>query len=102
MCVYPQCLTAVCVYDSHMSEQMETEADILRALEEAEKSREWVSKNYDQLRTKYQGKVFAVKDEQIVASRDSITELVDEVKDRKDSAHILIESIPPKGIVFIL
>lgn len=86
-----------------MSEQPQSDADILNALETTEKNRAWVSKNYEQLRNKYQGKVFAVKDEQVVASKERITELVDEVNTKEaDAALVLMESIPPKGVVYIL
>ncbi len=87
-----------------MSEhETESEADILKALEAIEKNREWVSKNYQMLQSKYQGKVFAIKDKQIVAVSGNITELVDEVRAKgQDSATLLLESIPPKGVVYIL
>lgn len=86
-----------------MSEQPQSDADILKALAEMEKSRDWVSKNYDELRTKHQGKVFAVKDEGVVESSDRITDLLETVEKKGEaSAYLLIESIPPKGVVYIL
>jgi SepF-like predicted cell division protein (DUF552 family) len=87
-----------------MNEQPQvSEADIIKALEETEKSRAWISKNYDQLRNKFQGKVFAVKNERVVATSESVTKLVEEVKRKgEDPALMLMGSIPPKGVVFIL
>jgi len=81
----------------------ESDAEIMKALDAAEKSNEWIRKNYEHLRTNYQGKVFAVKDERVVESSESITDLVEQVKKKgEDSASLLIESIPPKGVVYIL
>ena len=86
-----------------MSEPTESDTDILKALDETTKNRAWASKNHEQLRSKYQGKVFAIKNEQIVATKDDITELMDEVKAKGlNSALVLIESIPPKGVAYIL
>lgn len=82
---------------------MESDTDILKALDATEKNRAWASKNYGELRTKYQGKVFAIRDEQIINSNDNITDLVTEVNAKEaDAALVLMESIPPKGVVYIL
>lgn len=82
---------------------MESDTDILKALDETTKNRAWASRNYEQLRSKYQGKVFAIKDEQILSAKDGIEELVDDVKAKGvDTALVLMESIPPKGVVYIL
>lgn len=88
----------------HMSEQpQESEAEILRALDQTEKSRMWISRNYGELRKKYEGKAFAVVDEKVISAKDSIVDLVNEVKGKGiDSPNLLVESIPPKGVVFIL
>lgn len=46
-----------------MTEQpSQSDAEILKALEQTEKNRSWIARHYDELRMKYEGKVFAVKD----------------------------------------
>ncbi len=87
-----------------MSEQAsESEANILKTLEEMEKSRNWIGKHYDELRAKYEGKVFAVKDERVVYSNESVTSLLEDVKKKgEDTALLVIESIPHKGVAYIL
>lgn len=85
-----------------MSEQT-SDADILKAIKAREKSLNWISKHYDELRTKYEGKVFAVKDESVVDSNDSVTTLLEDVKKKgEDTALLVIESIPQKGVAYIL
>lgn len=86
-----------------MSEQPESDADILKAIEATEKSRNWISKHYDELRAKYEGKVFAVKGDNVVDSNASITALLEDVsKKGEDTAFLVIESIPQKGVAYIL
>ena len=86
-----------------MSEPTTSDTDILKAISATEKSRNWISKHYDELRTKYQGKVFAVKDETVIDSNASVTELLEDVQKRgEDTALLVIESIPQKGVAYIL
>lgn len=87
----------------HMSEQAPSDTDILKTIEATEKSRNWISKHYDELRTKYEGKVFAVRGESVVDSSDSVTTLLEDVKKKgEDTAFLVIESIPQKGVAYIL
>lgn len=86
-----------------MSEQLKSDEDILKAIEKIERSRNWISRHYDELCTKYEGKVFAVKDESVVDSSDSVTTLLEDVKRKgEDTALLVIESIPQKGVAYIL
>jgi hypothetical protein len=86
-----------------MSEPVKSDTDILKALDATEKNRAWASKNYGELRNKYQGKVFAIKDERVINSKDNIIDLVTEINAKEaDTALVLMESIPPKGVVYIL
>jgi len=86
-----------------MNEPTTSDTDILKAIEATEKSRNWISKHYDELRAKYQGKVFAVKDEAVIDSNASVTDLLEDVKKKgEDTALLVIESIPQKGVAYIL
>ncbi len=85
-----------------MSEQP-SDTDILKTIEATEKSRNWISKHYNELRAKYEGKVFAVKGESVVDSSDSITALLDGFQKKgEDTSLLVIESIPQKGVAYIL
>jgi len=87
----------------HMTEPMESDTEILEALEKTEKNRNWIGEHYGELRTKYEGKVFAVKDEAVIESSGNITDLLENVKKKgEDSSLLLVDSIPPKGVVYIL
>jgi Family of unknown function (DUF5678) len=80
-----------------------TDAEVLEAIEKTEKNRNWIANNYDKLRTQFEGKVFAVKDERIVESSDNVERLLEEVNKRgEDTALLVIESIPRKGVAYIL
>jgi Family of unknown function (DUF5678) len=82
---------------------MSTDAEVLEAIEKTEKNRNWIAKNYDKLRAQYEGKVFAVKDERVVESNDNVEHLLEEVNKRgEDTALLVIESIPRKGVAYIL
>jgi len=63
---------------------------------------QWVTENYDKLR-KYEGKVIAVKNQKIIEVSDTIEHLLKKLEEKKEnSAFLLIEAIPPKGVSFIL
>jgi hypothetical protein len=63
---------------------------------------QWVTENYDKLR-KYEGKVIAVKNQEIIEVSDTLEHLLRKLEERKEnSAFLLIEAIPPKGVSFIL
>jgi alkanesulfonate monooxygenase SsuD/methylene tetrahydromethanopterin reductase-like flavin-dependent oxidoreductase (luciferase family) len=79
------------------------DSEILEALKVAEEDSKWFSEKYKELRTKYEGKVVAIKNKNIVGDAESVEELLDEVKKKgEDAAYILIETIPPKDVSFIL
>lgn len=82
---------------------MSNDAEVLEAIERVEKTRHWIAKNYAKLSAKYQGKVFAVKDETVIESNDNVEHLLEEVnKKGEDTALLVIESIPRKGVAYIL
>ena len=82
---------------------MEEDAKILESLEKAAEDSEWVSKKYDELIKKYEGKVFAVKNGKVIEDAATVEELCKKLEAKKeDTAFLLIESIPPKNASFIL
>ncbi len=82
---------------------MEKDAEILKSLKRAAEDGEWVSKNYDELRERYEGKVFAVKNKRVVESADTVEELRTKLEAKGEKmGFLLIESIPPKDASFIL
>jgi len=67
-----------------------------------EEDAQWLCANYDTLR-EYEGKVVVIKNKQIILAAESIEEAVKELKKRgEDAAFLLITSIPPKDLSFIL
>jgi len=79
------------------------DCQILELLKESEGDSEWVSKEYDKLRAKYAGKVFAVRNKNVLSDADTTEELVAKLKTMgEDVERILIETIPQKGLCFIL
>lgn len=90
------------VSESKMA-NMDNNLDISEVLEKTEKNREWIAKHYDELRKKYKGKVFAVKDERVIEDSDNVEQLLEKVdKKGEDAAYLVIESIPQEGIAYIL
>jgi hypothetical protein len=80
-----------------------SDAEVLEAIEKVEKTRRWIADNYSKLGAKYQGKVFAVKDETVIESSDNVEHLLEEVnKKGEDTALLVVESIPRKGVAYIL
>jgi hypothetical protein len=71
-------------------------------LERLEEDSEWVTQNYDRLK-KYQGKVVAVKNKDIIAVSENLDTLLEELEKKKEKpACLLLEAIPPKNVSFIL
>lgn len=79
------------------------DSEILEILKIAEEDSKWFSEKYKELQAKYEGKVVAIKNKNVVGDADSVDELLDKVgKKGEDAAHILIETIPPRDVSFIL
>lgn len=75
----------------------------MEALGKVERNRNWITKHYDELRAKYEGKVFAVKDQRVLESSDNVEHLLEDIaKKGEDMALITVESIPRKGVAYIL
>lgn len=79
------------------------DSEILEILKIAEEDSKWFSEKYEELRTKYEGKVVAIKNKNVLGDANSVDELLDKVgKKGEDAAYVLIETIPPKDVSFIL
>jgi len=79
------------------------DSHILEILKKSEEDSEWVGEEYDKLRTKYEGKVFAVKNKNVISHADTVEELVEKLeKMGEDVGFLLIETIPPRDLSFIL
>jgi hypothetical protein len=79
------------------------DSEILEILKIAEEDGKWFSEKYEELRTKYEGKVVAIKNKNVLGDANSVDELLDKVgKKGEDIAYLLIETIPPRDVSFIL
>ncbi|MCJ7471096.1 DUF5678 domain-containing protein [Candidatus Bathyarchaeota archaeon] len=76
---------------------------ILEILKKSEGDSKWVSEEYDKLRTKYEGKVFAVRNKTVLSHADTAEELVKKLENMgEDIGFVLIETIPRRDLSFIL
>jgi len=79
------------------------DSHILEILKKFEEDSRWVSEEYDKLRSKYEGKVFAVRNKNVVSYADTVEELVEKLeKMGEDVGFLLIETVPPRDLSFIL
>lgn len=79
------------------------DSQILEILRKSEGDSKWVSEEYDKLRTKYEGKVFAVRNKNVLSHADTAEELVAKLENMgEDVGLVLIETIPRRGLSFIL
>jgi 4-aminobutyrate aminotransferase-like enzyme len=82
---------------------MESTAQLEELLKTNEEDSRWVSENYEELRRKYEGKVFAVRKKKVVEYDDSVKELLDKLAKRNENvAFLFIETIPSRDVSFIL
>ncbi|HUW47233.1 MAG TPA: DUF5678 domain-containing protein [Patescibacteria group bacterium] len=79
------------------------DSQILEILKKSEGDSKWVSEEYDKLRTKYEGKVFAVRNKTVLSHADTAEELVKKLENMgEDIGFVLIETIPRRDLSFIL
>ena len=72
-------------------------------LERGFKSSEWLQKNFDDLARRYKGKLVAVEDEAVIASSDTIEDLITQIEKKgKKPAETYITSFPSKDFFWIL
>jgi hypothetical protein len=78
----------------------EAEIEVLKA---GIKSARWVESKFDELVKEYEGKLIAVEDEEIIASSDSINDLMTQIEKKgKDPRRIYTTSFPPGDSIWIL
>jgi len=79
------------------------DSQILEILKRSEEDSRWVSEKYEELRDKYEGKVFAVRNRDVISYADTVEELVETLeKMGEDVGFLLIETVPPRDLSFIL
>ncbi|MEM2907726.1 MAG: DUF5678 domain-containing protein [Candidatus Hadarchaeales archaeon] len=79
------------------------ETKLLELLKSIEEDNKWLSENYDELKKKLEGKVFAVKNKKVVYEAETIEDLLRGLEEKgEDSTLLLIESIPRRDVSFIL
>jgi len=79
------------------------DSEILQILKVAEEDSKWFSEKYEQLQTKYEGRVLGIKNKTVVGDAESVEELLNTVQKKgEDTAYMLIETIPGKDVSFIL
>ena len=77
-------------------------AELRMYLERLDQDSIWLNEHYDDFR-KYEGKVIAIKNQKIIQVSDTLEHLLKKLEEKKEnSAFLLIEAIPPKGVSFIL
>ncbi|MEE9116380.1 MAG: hypothetical protein V3U09_05720 [Thermoplasmata archaeon] len=80
---------------------MKREEDAL--LKQLGEDSRWIRENIKMLRRRFEGKTFAVQMKKVIASNDSILLLLEELeREGVNVEDILIESIPPRDVAFIL
>ena len=79
---------------------MATETQLL---EKGFQSFNWVQSNFDELAKKYEGKLVAVEEGEIIASSDTVEGLIKQIEKRgMNPAEVYITSFPPKDFIWIL
>ncbi len=79
------------------------EKELLKLLRRCEEDGKWVSEVWDELKEKYEGKVFAVKNKRVLEVADTVEELLNKLEEKgEESAFLLIEAVPPKDASFTL
>jgi hypothetical protein len=88
-------------WDTFGGEALKGEEEIL--LKQLQEDSRWIEKNIKKLRKEFEGKVFAVKRKRVIASDDNIVFLLKQLEKLGVNADdVLIESIPPRDVAFIL
>ena len=79
------------------------DSDVLKILIVAGEDSKWFSEKYEELQTKYEGRVLAIRNKSVVGDAESVERLLDVVQKKgEDAAFMLIETIPSKDVSFIL
>ena len=79
---------------------MATETQLL---EKGSKSFDWVQRKFDELAKKYEGKLVAVEEGEIIASSGTMEDLIKQIEKKgKNPAETYVTSFPPKDLIWIL
>lgn len=79
------------------------DSQILELLKAFEVDNEWFSKNYEELKKRYEGKAFTIKNKKIIHESESVQDLLKELEKKgEDRSFLLLETIPPRNVSFIL
>jgi len=63
----------------------------------------YVDENFERLSKEHEGKIIAVKNRTIIASANTIEELIERIRAQKsDPRTVYVKSFPPKDLIFIL
>ncbi len=87
----------------HRESEIMDDSQILEILKRVEKDSRWLSENYEEIQSKYEGKIIAIKDSQIICEGSTMDEVLNKLEKKGENiSFLLIESIPPKDVSFIL
>ena len=71
-------------------------------LEKGLRSSDWVQRNFDELAKKYEGKLIAVEDEEVIAASDTIEDLIRQIEGKnKNPAETYVTSFPPSDSIWV-
>jgi orotate phosphoribosyltransferase-like protein len=61
------------------------------------------AENFDELAKKYEGKLVAVEDEEVIAAGDTMGDLIRQIEEKgKNPAEVYITSFPPRDSIWVL
>jgi hypothetical protein len=71
-------------------------------LEKGLKNSDWVQRNFDELAKKYEGKLIAVEDEEVIAASDTMEDLIRQIESKgKNPAETFVTSFPPSDSIWV-
>jgi len=72
-------------------------------LQTAEKDNEWLTRNFEKIQREHPNKFIAISEGHVIAEGGDSEDVINEVERKgKNSASVLIEFIPEKGLLLIL
>ena len=75
----------------------------IQLLERGFKSFDHMQKNFDKLAKKFEGKLIAITEGKIIASSDTIEDLIKQIEEKgMNPMEVYITSFPPKDFIWIL
>ena len=75
----------------------------IQLLERGFKSFDYMQKNFDELAKKFEDKLIAITEEKIIASSDTIEDLIKQIEEKgMNPVEVYITSFPSKDFIWIL